>query len=274
MDNKKEITLKKEVLKDLKEIMPRLEVSTAKILKAQKNFVILITLNNPKLFPKEIVVKKISSKNFKIEYENLISNYQNGILVPKILAYRKPYIIMERIEGLNLCDILNEDLENMMGNGSYLTKKEIFEKLADWLKYYHETNIVAETGDQILVRNKGDLRLKNFIFHEKEIYGIDFENVHEGIPENDIAEIIISIITTSPGDIFQNESLEFKLNLIYDFLLRYLSVNTKFFISYNKIIKAMHNYLRIVAKRRHIDYVEEDLNKKTKILLKKIKSVF
>ncbi len=274
MENKKETTLKKEVLKDLKEIIPKLEVSTVKLLKARKNFVILITLNNPKFFPKEIVVKKISSKNFKIEVENLTSNYQNGILVPKILAYKKPYIIMERIEGLNLCDILNEDLENIIDNEDYLVKKGIFEKLADWLKGYHETNIVAENGDQILVINKGDLRLKNFIFHEKKIYGIDFENVHEGIPENDIAEIIISIITTNPGDIFQSQLLEFKLNLIYDFLLRYLSANTKFFISYNKLINAMYNYLRIVAKRRHINYVEEDLNKKMKNLLKKIKSVF
>lgn len=274
MENVKEPNLKKEVLRDLKEILPEIEITTIKNLKAGKNLIFLISLKNPQTLPEEIIIKKISTKSFITEHENLISNYQKGILVPKIYAFKKPYILMEKIDGFNLCDLLNDDLDNSTENSIYIIKKEIFEKLAEWLYQYHEINITTEKKSQILVRNKGDLRLKNFIYHEKNIYGIDFENVYEGIPENDIAEVIVSIITTSPGDIFRDELLEFKLNLILDFLLRYMKINTKFIISNNEIVKCLYSHLKIVAKRRHVEYNEEILNKKIQILLEKIQNIF
>lgn len=274
MENVKEPNLKKEVLRDLKEILPEIEITTIKNLKAGKNLIFLISLKNPQTLPEEIIIKKISTKSFITEHENLISNYQKGILVPKIYAFKKPYILMEKIDGFNLCDLLNDDLDNSTENSIYIVKKEIFEKLAEWLYQYHEINITTEKKSQILVRNKGDLRLKNFIYHEKKIYGIDFENVYEGIPENDIAEVIVSIITTSPGDIFRDELLEFKLNLILDFLLRYMKINTKFIISNNEIVKCLYSHLKIVAKRRHVEYNEEILNKKFQILLEKIQNIF
>lgn len=274
MENIKEPNLKKEVLRDLKEILPEIEITTIKNLKAGKNLIFLISLKNPQTLPEEIIIKKISTKSFITEHENLISNYQKGILVPKIFAFKKPYILMEKIDGLNLCDLLNDDLDNSTENSIYIVKKEIFEKLAEWLYQYHEINITTEKKSQILVRNKGDLRLKNFIYHEKKIYGIDFENVYEGIPENDIAEVIVSIITTSPGDIFRDELLEFKINLILDFLLRYMKINTKFIISNNEIVKCLYSHLKIVAKRRHVEYNEEILNKKFQILLEKIQNIF
>ncbi len=274
MENVKEPNLKKEVLRDLKEILPEIEITTIKNLKAGKNLIFLISLKNPQTLPEEIIIKKISTKSFITEHENLISNYQKGILVPKIFAFKKPYILMEKIDGFNLCDLLNDDLDNSTENSIYIVKKEIFEKLAEWLYQYHEINITTEKKSQILVRNKGDLRLKNFIYHEKKIYGIDFENVYEGIPENDIAEVIVSIITTSPGDIFRDELLEFKINLILDFLLRYMKINTKFIISNNEIVKCLYSHLKIVAKRRHVEYNEEILNKKFQILLEKIQNIF
>lgn len=274
MENVKEPNLKKEVLRDLKEILPEIEITTIKNLKAGKNLIFLISLKNPQTLPEEIIIKKISTKSIITEHENLISNYQKGILVPKIFAFKKPYILMEKIDGLNLCDLLNEDLDNSTENSIYIVKKEIFQKLAEWLYNYHEINITTQKKSQILVRNKGDLRLKNFIYHEKNIYGIDFENVYEGIPENDIAEVIVSIITTSPGDIFRDELLEFKLNLILDFLLRYMKINTKFIISNNEIVKCLYSHLKIVAKRRRVEYNEEILNEKIQNLLEKIKNLF
>lgn len=277
MENVKEPNLKKEIQflsEYMNEIIPKIEITTIKNLKAGKNLIFLISLKNPQTLPEEIIIKKISTKSFITEHENLISNYQKGILVPKIFAFKKPYILMEKIDGFNLCDLLNDDLDNSTENSIYSVKKEIFEKLAEWLYQYHEINITTEKKSQILVRNKGDLRLKNFIYHEKKIYGIDFENVYEGIPENDIAEVIVSIITTSPGDIFRDKLLEFKTNLILDFLLRYMKINTKFIISNNEIVKCLYSHLKIVAKRRHVEYNEEILNKKFQILLEKIQNIF
>ncbi len=274
MENVKDSNLKKEILKDLKEIIPEIEITSIEFLKARKNLIFLINLKNPQTLPEEIIIKKISTKSFITEHENLISNYQKGILVPKIFAFKKPYILMEKIDGLNLCDLLNDDLDNSTENSIYIVKKEIFEKLAEWLYNYHEINITSEKKSQILVRNKGDLRLKNFIYYERKIYGIDFENVYEGIPENDIAEVIVSIITTSPGDIFRDELLEFKINLILDFLLRYMKINTKFIISNYEIVKCLYSHLKIVAKRRHVEYNEEILNKKIQTLLEKIQNIF
>lgn len=274
MENVKESNLKKEIFRDLEEIIPEIEITTIKFLKSRKNLIFSISLKNPQTLPKEIIIKKFSTESFNTEYKNLISNFQKGILVPKIFAFKKPYILMEKIDGLNLCDLLNDDLDNSTENSIYIVKKEIFEKLAEWLYQYHEINITTEKKSRILVRNKGDLRLKNFIYHEKKIYGIDFENVYEGIPENDIAEVIVSIITTSPGDIFRDELLEFKINLILDFLLRYMKINTKFIISNNEIVKCLYSHLKIVAKRRHVEYNEEILNKKFQILLEKIQNIF
>ena len=274
MENVKESNLKKEIFRDLEEIIPEIEITTIKFLKSRKNLIFSISLKNPQTLPKEIIIKKFSTESFNTEYKNLISNFQKGILVPKIFAFKKPYILMEKIDGLNLCDLLNDDLDNSTENSIYLVKKEIFEKLAEWLYNYHEINITSEKESQILVRNKGDLRLKNFLYYEKKIYGIDFENVYEGIPENDIAEVIVSIITTSPGDIFRDKLLKFKLNLIFDFLLRYMKINTKFIISNNEIVKCLYSHLKIVAKRRHVEYNEEILNKKFQILLEKIQNIF
>jgi len=274
LENVKESNLKKEIFRDLEEIIPEIEITTIKFLKSRKNLIFSISLKNPQTLPKEIIIKKFSTESFNTEYKNLISNFQKGILVPKIFAFKKPYILMEKIDGLNLCDLLNDDLDNSTENSIYLVKKEIFEKLAEWLYNYHEINITSEKESQILVRNKGDLRLKNFLYYEKKIYGIDFENVYEGIPENDIAEVIVSIITTSPGDIFRDKLLKFKLNLIFDFLLRYMKINTKFIISNNEIVKCLYSHLKIVAKRRHVEYNEEILNKKFQILLEKIQNIF
>ncbi len=274
MENVKDSNLKKEILRDLEEIIPEIEITTIKFLKSRKNLIFSISLKNPQTLPKEIIIKKFSGESFNTEYKNLISNFQKGILVPKIFASKKPYILMEKIDGLNLCDLLNDDLDNSTENSIFIVKKEIFEKLAEWLYNYHEKNITSDKESQILVRNKGDLRLKNFIYYEKNIYGIDFENVHEGIPENDIAEVIASIITTSPGDIFRDELLEFKLNLILDFLLRYIKINTKFILSNEEIVKCVYSNLKIVAKRRRVEYNEEILNEKIENLLEKIKNLF
>ena len=166
---------------------------------------------------------------------------------------------MEKIEGRNLTDIITEYIQN---KENYKKLEEIFQDLAVWLSNYHEMNLVVKNRDEIEVLNKGDLRLKNFIYSEKKIYGIDFEEVHLGPPENDIAEIIGSLITIDPGNIFTDDDLGGKVALVHEFLKKYDEGSIEIKISYQKIVDLLYKYLKNVAKRRKIEYHEKNLQKR------------
>jgi len=260
LDSKKENLLKNEVVKDLIEIVPTIEISEIELLKSRKNLVLSLTLENPKDFPKKVIVKKMTSDaRFSTETQNLKSNRMKGIPVPKILAAQRPYLIIEKIEGRNLTDLVAEYIQNK----EYHDKlEEIFQSLAVWLNNYHETNLIAKNRDEIEVLNKGDLRLKNFIYTGNKIYGIDFEEVHKGPPENDLAEVIGSLITIDPGNIFTDDFLGGKIDLIREFLNKYDESSKEVKISLKKIVDLLYKYLQRVAKRREIEYNEKNLQKR------------
>jgi len=157
-------------------------------LKSKKNTVAFIMYNY-----KPVVIKSYSPgfiKNMENEYKilSIVTKESFKINIPTLYNYdiKNNFILMNYINGNNLCDIINN--EKIMIN----EKKKIMILLAEWLKDFH---ITFKKSNIFTIR--GDSNLRNFVYSDK-IIGLDFEETRIGKPEEDIAELCSSILTTNP----------------------------------------------------------------------------
>ena len=157
-------------------------------LKSKKNTVAFIMYNY-----KPIVIKSYSPgfiKNMETEYKilNKVTKESFKINIPTLYNYdiKNNFILMNYINGNNLCDIINDE------KTSINEKNKIMILLAEWLKNYH--NYFKKSKNFTI---RGDSILRNFIYSDK-IIGLDFEETRIGKPEEDIAELCSSILTTNP----------------------------------------------------------------------------
>ncbi len=199
-----------EILK-LKEIWksaaPKLKIRDYYQLKSKKNDVLLLSLGNTP-FPQhdKVIFKKYRTPGSSLERDMLSKLYGSNVLVPKILQQDRDYVVLEYIDGQNLCDALNATLDPKYAR-----------MLAGWFAKFHQA-LPASNG---VVTLKGDARLRNFIVRDGQCYGLDFEDSHEGSFVNDIAEAAGSIFDTNPGI---EDPLFFpaKLMLVSKFLQSYI----------------------------------------------------
>ncbi|MHA1670215.1 MAG: hypothetical protein ACTSV5_06500, partial [Promethearchaeota archaeon] len=182
------------------------------------------------------------------------------ICVPKILFYKQPFLILEKVEGMNLCDYINEKLRNTedLSELDKIHKEDILtsiEKLALWLGNFHSLNVISKNNpNEIIVLNKGDTRLRDFIYDSNEgtIFGMDFEDSYEGNHIDDIAWICCSLLDTKPG-IFEMNHPKHKIDLINFFLKSYYKNNTNFKFNFYYFTERLIENLNIVMSRRHIN---------------------
>jgi len=155
----------------------------------------------------EIKVLKIFSSSEALDREyQMLDLLKDRLNIPRIYSVdrRRRMLVMEFIEGENLCDLVNSTIEHDIADNL-----RIIEKLARWFSDFH---ILSKDKQMI----RGDSILRNFILDCKgEIYGVDFEESRKGRAEEDIAEICISILTTDP------EFTEGKFELCKRFLEAY-----------------------------------------------------
>ncbi len=128
-----------------------------------------------------------------IEYENLRKLNNQGIKVPQIRSSHSGYNVMEYIPGL-----LISDLAYSFNIGPWI------EKLAYWMFQIHS---IHEHNHENINNSflKGDCNLRNFIYYQNEIYGLDFEENSYGDPREDLSEICYFILdnqVNSPEKIF------------------------------------------------------------------------
>ncbi len=191
-----------------KSASPKLKIQDYDRLKSKKNEVLLLSLGNTP-FPhhNKVVFKKYRTPGSSLEKDLLSKLYGSNVLVPKILQQDKEFVILEYIDGQNLCDVLNSTLDPMYAR-----------ILAEWFAKFHQA-FPASNG---VVTLKGDARLRNFIVRDGQCYGLDFEESHEGSFVNEIAEAAGSIFDTNPGI---EDPLFFpaKLMLISKFLKAYIA---------------------------------------------------
>ena len=242
--------------------------------KSKQNIVLAIIFDK-KIDPnkEDVVVKIFQTENAENEFQTLLKLLEQNNLVPRLIDYNKPFLIMEMIQGKNLCDYINDKLVNTK-DLIELEQKErdkiilSIKMLAQWLARVHKVNIVLDPEFSTFnVLNKGDTRLRDFIinFSTGELYGVDFEDSYEGNYLDDIAWICCSLLDTNPG-LFEMEVPQHKIELIKVFLNEYYRINKDFKFDFEYFADRLIEDLNTVIERREVGY--GTVNKKS--ILKKI----
>lgn len=212
--------------------------------KSKRNNVYLIRDDN-----KLLIQKKYSSKaNFKTEEECLINLRKEYINVPKIIRTEKKKIYLEYLDGNNLCDIFEE-----MEEKKNIEVNTVIKLLVDYLlniyksEYFRQNNYIMN-----------DVNLRNFILHDKKIYGIDYEEVVNGDIEQDIVGILVFMLTNNPIlTIWKN-------NIGKSF---YTQINKNINLNIKKMLKYTDYWLDKLENRRDYDFTKEQKQIIRKIII-------
>ncbi|MFW9881819.1 MAG: hypothetical protein ACFFG0_52815, partial [Candidatus Thorarchaeota archaeon] len=231
-------------------------------LNSRKNSVInLVFDKQPQSFPKEFIIKMFKTKNIVSEI-NILNRLKNqNFSVPGILGLKKPYLILEKVQGINLCDFINGNLRDVQELSELTSdiKNQIIhsiERLAEWLGELHEKNTVRKyKSEDVFVLNKGDTRLRDFImdFSKGTLYGVDFEDAYEGNHMDDLAWICCSLLDTNPG-LFDMDEPKHKIELINLFLKSYYRHTSSFHFDFAYLAEKIIEHLNIVIERRNLPY--------------------
>ena len=258
--------IKNKVRKDLRRVIPEFRDKKENFqiikLKSRKNFVYDVVFDNkPQNLPKEFIIKVFNTKNIVSE-NNILTRLKNqNFRVPEIFILKKPYLILEKINGDNLCDFINDNLNDTKQLDELTTKLKdqiihCVEKLAEWLALLHEKNITRKyRTEEKFVLNKGDTRLRDFIINAEDdvLFGVDFEDAYEGNNLDDLAWICCSLLDTDPG-IFEMTEPKHKMELINHFLKHYYKVSSSFQFDFNYLAEKIIEHLNIVISRRNLPY--------------------
>ncbi|MFX0006166.1 MAG: hypothetical protein ACFFAV_05490, partial [Candidatus Hermodarchaeota archaeon] len=102
------------MIRDLIPQIPELNQKNIQVteLPSKKNSVINVVFEKkPSKLPNEVVIKIFHTKNIVHEI-NILNRLKNqNFHVPRILFFQKPYLILEKVKGINLCDFINEKLK-------------------------------------------------------------------------------------------------------------------------------------------------------------------
>lgn len=201
---------------------------------------------------------KQSRYSFNKEVDILRHLKEYGVLVPEVFYTSSNLIIMEHISGEVLLDkILNlESEDDKLPEAAY----KIIYDLAHWLKSFY----FAMTKWKKRLYVKEDVNLRNFIYRDR-IYGIDFENCHPGVVEEDIGKLCAFILTYSPE--FTPWRCKFTENLIRIFTEEML-------LDTEVVIMEMRKEIAVISGRRNATYSQALMNtivncwRKSKIVYK------
>jgi len=258
--------IKSKIAKDLKGIIPEFRNKDNNFniieLESKKNLVLNVVFDKqPRSFPKDFIIKIFKTKNLVSENNILIRLKNQNFPVPNVLGLKNPYLILEKVEGINLCDFINNNLkdsEKLDDLNSDIRNQVIksIEKLAEWLTRLHEKNAVRkQKSDELFVLNKGDTRLRDFIidFAKDTLYGVDFEDAYEGNHIDDLAWICCSLLDTNPG-LFDMDEPKHKIELINIFLKKYYQETSSFQFDFTYLAEKIIEYLNIVIQRRNLPF--------------------
>lgn len=257
LELRKEIILGLKV--DLPELVDKFNHFILRTLPSKQNSVVLLTFNKETSnLPRESVVKIFRTDKADNEVKILNKLKEQKLFVPDILFYKKPYLILEKVDGVNVCDFINKKLFNAdsIDDLEANIRKEIvlcITNLAQWLAKLHSNNIISHNSE-VIVLNKGDTRLRDFIFNpqEKFVYGMDFEDAVEDNHLIDISWICCALLDTNPG-IFELRDPKIKIELINIFLKNYYNQNPEFKFDFSYFAERLIDNLNTVMRRRRIN---------------------
>ncbi|MFW9901667.1 MAG: hypothetical protein ACFFDY_10290 [Candidatus Thorarchaeota archaeon] len=257
--------IKSKMVQDLHEQIPEITNNAIQIFEipSKKNSVIQLKFDRkPSKIPQEVVVKIFRTENIANEI-NILNRLKNQKFhVPGILFFQNPYLFLEKVNGVNLCDFINEKLKGteQLDDLDSETRTQIVqstEKLAEFIAQLHEKNFVRKKYQvkKKYVLCKGDTRLRDFIYDSEtnDLYGVDFEDAYEGNHMDDLAWICTSLLDTDPG-LFEMEEPKHKIDLINIFLRKYYRINSRFPFEFNYLAEKIIENLNIVIERRNLPY--------------------
>jgi hypothetical protein len=183
-------------------------------LQSRKNIVLHLAISSREHKLVNVVAKMFVAGPYDTELSILRSSWNRGLAVPEVIEAQDEVILMSFIRGETLVDRINTTFD-----------PHLIDMLAQWYYNFHFLH------RQI----KGDPRLRNFIYHDNALYGVDFEESRPGPWMLDIAGISASLLDTDP--IFDMR----KRRLSWHLLDSYLSLlgqerNTKIETEFTKVI--------------------------------------
>ncbi|MEL7646900.1 MAG: hypothetical protein AAGU76_02345 [Sedimentibacter sp.] len=136
------------------------------------------------------IAKKFScQKDFQNEKRVLEILKGKGVKVPEILGERNRTLYLEHLGSTTLLNWYEKAEAENLSNCTMMISK-----LAQWLKSFYGA-MLSSSGEQMIL---DDVNLRNFIIHDDEIYGIDFELCSKGRIERDAGRIAAYILTYEP----------------------------------------------------------------------------
>ncbi len=139
---------------------------------------------------KELVAKVYAKERAQLaaaEYEVLLHCVRKGVQVPEPIEMRGGSIIMKLVSGENLSDLFERvEIHHEGPQQSSLSRS-----LASWLASFHRA-----FGFRLC---RGDCILRNFVMSGGQLYGLDFEEAHEGDPLEDLGQLWSSILRMRPA---------------------------------------------------------------------------
>lgn len=153
-------------------------IESAARLKSKKNVVLHLNIHSEvHKTTTSLVGKLFVSGNFENELDKLKTSNEAGLSVPNVIGAENGVILMTFIPGDTLVNLINRTFQ-----------PEILDELALWYYRYHNVHAMV----------KGDPRLRNFIWNDNRLFGLDFEESKRGHWMLDIAGIAASLLDTNP----------------------------------------------------------------------------
>ncbi len=169
---------------------------------SKKNEVYLVKATKKDKNKEKYVVKIYSNslKRMEKEMNMLLELKKMGLAVPKVYYMGRNYFVMEYINGVTLLEEIckQEGYVKEETSSDFFINIKTLEGLLKWLTDFYRFSRQIKNRNIVL----GDVNLRNFIVSNKlygKIYGIDFEDYCEGLPEEDIGKICAFILTYYPA---------------------------------------------------------------------------
>lgn len=161
------------------------EIVFPRFFESKKNQVTLLTLDIDG-DKRQIVAKYYVWGDGANEWKTLNRCIDAGIRVPGPVFRTGPVSFFEYVPGSTL-RMLRENMQESF-DMSFLGR---------WLGGFHRA-FSSSDGTVLL---KGDVMFPNFIFSEKDrcLYGIDFEEARSGDPQEELSEVLTSILSDGSG---------------------------------------------------------------------------
>ncbi|MFX0168683.1 MAG: hypothetical protein ACFE89_04905 [Candidatus Hodarchaeota archaeon] len=130
-----------------------------------------------------LVAKLYHAPGIAQESSILRQAIQQQIPVPRVLGTTTEVLLLEYIDGPNLCDLI-----------TVYPAPHYAHLLAAWFAQFHSA--FTRNSDQVLL--KGDARIRNFLVSFDRVVGVDFEESQTGSYIHDLAVVCGSILDTTP----------------------------------------------------------------------------